>query len=161
VDWLAGNYVTALFVGLVILVVVDGLKVIIEVLFRVHPRSYTSDHAKVTALIPCHNSSDIIESTLRELHRILPKENIIVIDDASIDDTSQKAKSLGVQVYRFDRNKGKVAAINYGIHRVKTPYVLIMDDDTRLETRRLPTSLIDNGFTAVATRNCWSLSLTR
>jgi len=37
-----------------------------------------------------------------------------------------------------------VPAINFGIHRVQTPLVLLLDDDTRIGDARIPTSLLEH-----------------
>jgi cellulose synthase/poly-beta-1,6-N-acetylglucosamine synthase-like glycosyltransferase len=61
------------------------------------------------------------------------------------------AAELGCAVHRFNTRKGKAAAINFAVYRVKTPYTLLLDDDTRLGGIRLPTSLLSrDGYDAVA-----------
>ncbi len=135
---------------LIFLLVVDGIKVVVEIIHRARPRHFTPNSDQVTALLPCHNSAGVIRNTIMELKRILPGDRIIVIDDASTDNTQNVAKNLGIQVYRFSKNKGKVAAINFGVYRVKTKYTLILDDDTRIGYAQMPTSLFDEGYTAVA-----------
>jgi cellulose synthase/poly-beta-1,6-N-acetylglucosamine synthase-like glycosyltransferase len=48
---------------------------------------------------------------------------------------------------------GKVRAINEAVHHVKTPYVLLLDDDTLIDpTTVIPTSLLDEGYAGVALR---------
>src|SRR5688572_18490408 len=132
-------------------ILVDFVKLLVELLGRSDPRSFTSDPSRVTAIIPCRNGASILPSTVAELRQVLPAERILVIDDASSDATSSVASGLGCTVHRFEKRKGKAAAINFAIHRVKTPLTLILDDDTRLGGARLPTSLItEDGFDAVA-----------
>ena len=144
------RYLYTLFVFLVLFVAIDGIKIIIEIHQRASARSFTSNTQEVTALIACHNGAGVIQDTLRDLLRILPPDNIIVVDDGSTDQTSGRAEEMGVRVYRFEKNKGKVSAINFGIYRVKTKYTLLLDDDTRVGNIRLPTSLLDEGYSAVA-----------
>ncbi len=139
-----------IFILLVVFIAIDGIKVFIEIYHRAVNRTFSSNPKEVTALIPCHNGAEVLQETIKELLRILPKERIIVIDDASTDNTSEVANNTGVQVFRFDKNKGKVSAINFGIYRVKTKYTLLLDDDTRVGHLRLPTSLLDEGYSAVA-----------
>jgi cellulose synthase/poly-beta-1,6-N-acetylglucosamine synthase-like glycosyltransferase len=129
---------------------VDFVKHMIELLGRNDERSFTTDPALLTAVIPCRNGEEVLPGTVAELTRFLPPQRILVVDDASTDRTSCVARSLGCEVHRFERSKGKPAAINYAVHRVQTPYTLLLDDDTRVGGARLPTSLLDDGFDAVA-----------
>ena len=130
---------------------VDFVKLIVELLGREAPREFTSDPSLVTAVIPCRNGAAVLPGTVAELRRLLPGERILVVDDGSTDGTGDVARELGCDVHRFERSKGKAAAVNYAVHRVKTPLVLLLDDDTRIGTARIPTSLITgDGFDAVA-----------
>lgn len=138
------------FFLLIFLLLTDGFKVIIEIIHRAKPRPFTSNPEEVTALIACHNSASVLQYTLEDLQHTLSNDRIIVVDDGSTDNTSEIANKLGVRVYRFEKNKGKVCAINFGIYRVSTKYTLILDDDTRIGNASLPTSLLDAGYNAVA-----------
>ena len=136
-------YIVALFI------LVDALKVYLEIWNRPVRRSFTSDLTKVTALIPTHHGRLVIRETVGDLIRAgLPRNQILVVDDGSTDDTHQILETLGVRFYRIP-NMGKVSAINFGIHRVQTPYVLLLDDDTRIGDAKIPTSLLDH-FDAAA-----------
>ncbi len=144
--WTHSFVFVALFCALV-----DFAKILIELLGRSQERGFRSDAGQVTAVIPCHNGASVLPATISELTRLLPPQRIMVVDDGSTDGTADVARSLGAQVHRFERGKGKVAAIHYGIYRVQTPLTLLLDDDTRLGGARLPTSLLsDDGFDAVA-----------
>ncbi|MEO5988915.1 MAG: glycosyltransferase family 2 protein [Candidatus Eisenbacteria bacterium] len=130
---------------------VDFVKLLIELLGREQDRRFTSDLSLVTAVIACKNGEKVLPGTIADLSRYLPPGRIIVVDDGSSDRTAEVAEQLGCQVHRFERSKGKVGAINYALFRVKTPYVLLLDDDTRLGDAEIPTSLLDtDGCDAVA-----------
>ena len=130
---------------------VDFVKLLVELLGRSEERRFTSDCSLVSAIIPCKNGADTLPVTVEELQRFVPAERILVVDDGSTDGTASVAKTLGCCVHRFQRSKGKPAAIHYAVHRVRTPLVLLLDDDTRLGGARLPTSLLTHdGFDAVA-----------
>lgn len=130
---------------------VDFVKLLIELLGRDEERRFTSDPARVTAVIPSRNGSDRIGMTIDELRKFLPPERILVVDDASMDGTGEIAAGLGCRVHRFERGKGKAAAVNYAVHRVETPLTLLLDDDTRMGGARIPTSLLsEDGYDAAA-----------
>jgi cellulose synthase/poly-beta-1,6-N-acetylglucosamine synthase-like glycosyltransferase len=130
---------------------VDFVKLLVELLGRSEERRFTSDPALVTAVIPSRNGARELPATIGELRRFLPPERILVVDDASTDDTGRVAAALGCEVHRFDRCKGKAAAVHYAVYRVRTPYTLLLDDDTRLGGARIPTSLLsEDGYDAVA-----------
>ncbi len=134
---------------IILFLLVDAIKVFIEIWNRPIQRAFSSDLSEVTALIPTHNGRDVIRETVGDLIRAgLPRDQILVIDDGSKDETAKVLEELEVRFYRIP-NMGKVAAINFGIHRVRTPYVLLLDDDTRIGNARIPTSLLDT-FDAVA-----------
>jgi cellulose synthase/poly-beta-1,6-N-acetylglucosamine synthase-like glycosyltransferase len=134
-------------------VFVDYVKLIVELLGRDGERSFATDPALVTAVIPVRNGARDLPLTIGDLRKVLPPERILVVDDGSTDTTARVACRLGVPVHRFERSKGKPGAIHYAIHRVTTPLTLLIDDDTRLGGARIPTSLIaDDGYDAVAFR---------
>jgi cellulose synthase/poly-beta-1,6-N-acetylglucosamine synthase-like glycosyltransferase len=131
--------------------IVDFVKLLVELLGRNEDRPLSMDASQVTVLIPSRNGAAVLPHTVNELSRHIPPERILVVDDGSTDNTTQVARELGCEVHRFEKSKGKAGAINYGVHRVKTPLTLLLDDDTRLGGARIPTSLItENGFDGVA-----------
>jgi len=144
--WTAGLLFAVLFCSLV-----DFVKIVIELLGRGEEREFSSDMSGVTAVIPTRNGAGVLPGTLSELLQVLPPDRVLVVDDGSTDQTGSIARGLGCNVHRFEHSKGKAAAINYAVWRVQTPFVLLLDDDTRLGGARIPTSLLArDGFDAVA-----------
>jgi cellulose synthase/poly-beta-1,6-N-acetylglucosamine synthase-like glycosyltransferase len=123
---------------------VDFAKLLIELLGRADDRRFRSDPSQVTAVIACRNGSALLPGTVAELAGQIPPERILVVDDASTDDTAEVALGLGCDVHRFEKSKGKASAINYAVFRVHTPYTLLLDDDTRMGNARIPTQLLEN-----------------
>ncbi len=134
---------TPYFYILAIFLIVDALKVYVEIWNRPVTRSFADDDlGKVTALIPTRNGAGVIRQTIADLIRAgLTPEQILVIDDGSTDSTPQILEEMRVRHYSIPQ-MGKVSALNFGIHRVRTPYVLLLDDDTRLGGARIPVSLL-------------------
>ncbi len=63
------------------------------------------DNKRVTVVMPAYNAAQTIERTWREIpHDVV--DDVILIDDASLDDTVAVAGALGVFTIRHDRNKG-------------------------------------------------------
>ena len=60
---------------------------------------------KVVVVMPAYNAAATLRRTVDELDRQVV-DDIIVVDDASSDDTVAIARRMGLFVYRHDRNKG-------------------------------------------------------
>lgn len=83
----------------------------------------------VSALIPAHNEENTIQSTITALKRIPEVCEIIVVDDASYDNTAQAAAEAGAVVISLDRNLGKGGAMNKGLTYVTGDVVALVDAD--------------------------------
>lgn len=64
-----------------------------------------SKKPKIVVVMPAYNAQKTVEETYRDLPRDLISE-VILVDDASADKTIEKAKKLGITVYRHQKNKG-------------------------------------------------------
>ena len=89
---------------------------------------------ELTILVPAYNEAATIAGTIRSLQsQTLAPRSIVVIDDASTDDTAAIARQLGVKVVCPAANTGsKAGAQNYGLNFVDTPFVMAVDADTAL-----------------------------
>ncbi len=63
------------------------------------------DGKKIAVVMPAYNAAATLERTLREINRQTVDE-IILVDDASQDDTVAVAERLGLRAIRHDRNRG-------------------------------------------------------
>ncbi|MEM0476741.1 MAG: glycosyltransferase [Candidatus Aenigmatarchaeota archaeon] len=103
-------------------------------------------YPKVTVLIPAYNEENNIENTLKNIKsQNYPNLEIIVIDDGSKDNTSKIAKKYA-KVYRFEKNKGKHFALNYGIKKSKGKFILIIDADTVFENKNAIKKMVENFY---------------
>ncbi|MGQ9543480.1 MAG: glycosyltransferase family 2 protein [Candidatus Bathyarchaeia archaeon] len=90
----------------------------------------------VSIVIPCRNEEAVIGNTIKAIleDEELNKE-IIVVDDGSVDKTSEVAsKFSGVKVLRrVEGGRGKWDALNYGIEAASNSIICILDADSRPE----------------------------
>lgn len=121
-------------------------------LFRkpVRHSSLRFDPSKLTIIIACYNGEGIIGETIENALVHVPPQQIIVVSDASTDNTAKTAYAYGVRVYVNRRNINKAFSISQVMRYVDTRYVLILDDDTLIGKTFIPTSLLDEGYSAVA-----------
>lgn len=136
---------------LVVTLLTDFLYTVLHLFRRPAPQKDVSfDPSKLSIVIACYNGEDIIGKTIENCLRHVPPQQIIVVSDASTDNTAEVAKSYGVRVSVNRRNINKAFSISSVMKHVKTDYVLILDDDTLVGDIVIPTSLLDEGYSAVA-----------
>jgi cellulose synthase/poly-beta-1,6-N-acetylglucosamine synthase-like glycosyltransferase len=94
----------------------------------------------VTVIIPAYNEEKVIEHTVRSvLASDYPKLRTIVVDDGSLDATSQvvlekfgKEIAAGTVLLLTKRNGGKAAALNYGLQHTNDEIYIGIDADTMI-----------------------------
>src|SRR5690606_34125903 len=85
----------------------------------------------VACLIPCYNEQDRIAAVLDVVTNVNGIQQVICVDDGSSDNTATMVSRQWptVQVIRLSQNRGKAAAIQYGLQFVQHEQVLLMDAD--------------------------------
>lgn len=89
----------------------------------------------VTILIPAYNEQPRISSVLDVVCSYKYKTKVIVIDDASIDETYSVAKKYPVKVLRHKKNLGKGAALQTGIDFIKKSHIWVFLDADLINLR--------------------------
>ena len=86
---------------------------------------------RVSIVVITHDRCSEVTGTVARLCALPERLRVIVVDNASPDDTvrSLRGRFPGVDVVALPRNIG-AAARNEGVARVTTPYVAFCDDDT-------------------------------
>lgn len=110
----------------------------------------------VTAVIPAYNEAHRIAATLRHTRPWV--DRLIVVDDASSDDTVAIAKAEGASVIQLSRNSGYVAAIKAGFAAVETAIVVTLDADgefSAADIPRLVTPIVNNEADMVQGQRSW------
>lgn len=94
---------------------------------------------EITALIPARDEAHCIADTLQRLAAQGRLARIVLIDDESSDGTGELARGLGLanlEVINGQRPppgwSGKLWALEQGLQRAHTPYVLLLDADIAL-----------------------------
>jgi glycosyltransferase involved in cell wall biosynthesis len=81
---------------------------------------------KISVVIPCYNEEEGIAIVIKSLPDFI--DEIVVVDNNSIDRTSAVAKSLGARVV-FEKKKGYGAAYKAGLPAVTGDITVTMDGD--------------------------------
>ena len=92
--------------------------------------------SSITAVIPAYNESDRIEVTLRQVKPYV--DEIIVIDDASKDNTAVIAKQHGAKVLTQTRRQGYISAIKKGFLEAGGQIVVTLDADGEFSAEDIP-----------------------
>ncbi|MBI4260348.1 MAG: glycosyltransferase [Actinobacteria bacterium] len=92
---------------------------------------------RVLALVAARNEADRVEDTVRSLAG-LPVDEVVVVDDGSIDDTAAVAAGAGARVLTTPRDVGKGAALEAALRRVDpADFYLLVDGDLGLTAGNL------------------------
>ncbi len=89
----------------------------------------------VSVVIPTYNRAELVERAVRSaLSQTYSDLEVIVVDDASTDDTGDRLKTLQdndqrVRYIRHDLNRGAQAARNTGIRVSNGEYIAFLDSD--------------------------------
>ncbi|HHW15754.1 MAG TPA: glycosyltransferase [Firmicutes bacterium] len=85
---------------------------------------------RVSALIPALNEAATIAATVRAVQGTGLVDEVIVIDDASVDGTAELAAAAGARVIRRAHRGGKGEALNAGLAAARGEIVVAVDGDT-------------------------------
>ncbi|HPR63122.1 MAG TPA: glycosyltransferase family 2 protein [Thermoanaerobaculia bacterium] len=92
----------------------------------------------VTVIVVSHNSREDLKICLDSIakQKVVP-ERVIVVDSASDDDSVDVALGSGVEAMGLCENLGFGGAFNRALPAVRTPWILLMNPDIRLDAHFL------------------------
>jgi glycosyltransferase involved in cell wall biosynthesis len=94
--------------------------------------------SKVSIIITTHNRPHLLPRAVDSARASGNEVEIVVVDDASSDETASVCRSLsGINYVRVDRNQGVAGARNLGLVASRGEFVSFLDDDDQ----RLPNSV--------------------
>ena len=94
------------------------------------PHVAPAANTPVSVVIPSYNVAAYLEEAIASVRaQTYPVAEIIVVDDASTDESAEIARRLGAQTLVQDRNRGPSAARNRGVHAASHEIVGFLDAD--------------------------------
>lgn len=105
----------------------------------------------VTVLLPAYNEEEAIGPVIAEISEVMERWQaetgsgweILVVDDASCDETAARAEAAGVRVIRRKHNGGSGAARKTGIRAAQGEFIAMLDADGSYDPQALPRLIKD------------------
>jgi glycosyltransferase involved in cell wall biosynthesis len=91
---------------------------------------------KVTAVIPAYNEAGRIARTLEQVAPYV--DEIVVVDDASVDATAEIAGRFGAKVFSQPENSGYIEAIKLGFSKATGEIIITVDADGEFPAESIP-----------------------
>lgn len=95
------------------------------------------ESTRIAILLPCHNEGKAISQVVKSFREVLPSARIVVIDNASNDDTAQQARLAGATVVS-ESLPGKGHAVRRGFSEIDADIYAMADGDGTYDATALP-----------------------
>ncbi len=96
------------------------------------------DDALISVIIPSYNSAEILPDAIRSVRaQTRPADEIIVVDDGSVDDTAAVCGQFDDVLYVRQENGGASTARNTGIERSGGDWLAFLDADDIWDPKKL------------------------
>jgi len=92
-----------------------------------------------SVVIPAFNESGTIRQVLEKLRD--GAYETLVVDDGSVDGTSDIAEGMGFRCIRLERNRGKGYACREGIRQASNEKIVLFDADNQFDPAQIPSML--------------------
>lgn len=90
---------------------------------------------EATIIIPNYNGKRLLENCLKTLEQQSVRDfEVLVIDNGSTDGSTElTSEILDLEMVALPENLGFCGAVNLGIERTKTPYIILLNNDTEVD----------------------------
>lgn len=90
---------------------------------------------EVTIVIPNYNGKRLLENCLKTLEQQIYKDfKVLVVDNGSSDGSTEvSSEKLELEIVSLKENLGFCGAVNLGIQKTKTPYLILLNNDTEAD----------------------------
>jgi glycosyltransferase involved in cell wall biosynthesis len=104
------------------------------------PAAAATSHSpfSVTIVIAAFNEGATIGSVVEGTREVCPDAEILVVDDASSDDTADRAEAAGARVIRRPYNLGQGAGIKTGVRAAMGDVIVLLDGDGQHDPADIP-----------------------
>jgi glycosyltransferase involved in cell wall biosynthesis len=107
--------------------------------------------ARLSIIMPARNESASIGNLVHEIRGRYPEAEILVVNDASTDDTASLARGAGAHVIDHPHSMGNGAAVKAGARRAQGDVLVFLDADGQHDPADIPRLLsrLEDGFDMV------------
>ncbi|MDD2760403.1 MAG: glycosyltransferase family 2 protein, partial [Methylomonas sp.] len=118
---------------------------------------------RLSIILPAKDEAAGLGKLLKQIAKVVPDAEILVVDDGSSDNTSEAAREAGANVVRHPYNQGNGASIKTGARNAKGDILIFMDADGQHDPADIPALLykLEQGYDMVIgarhgrTQACW------
>ena len=90
---------------------------------------------QITIIIPNYNGKELLENCIHTLEKQTFQDfKVLVVDNGSTDGSCEiSSETLNLEYIRLSENQGFCGAVNIGIRHTRTPYLILLNNDTEAE----------------------------
>ncbi len=96
------------------------------------------EQTQLSVVIPAKNESSSIADVVKKVLAVIPKAEVIVVNDGSTDNTGRAAQEAGATVISHPYSKGNGAAIKSGARAARGDILIFMDGDGQHNPADIP-----------------------
>lgn len=109
----------------------DDKKRVFHLIKRFCEKIFRKKYEKVTAVVPAFNEGKRIGNVLKVLTKSKIINEVIVVDDGSVDNTEKEARKFNITFLKNSKNKGKAYSMERGVKKSNADIIFFCDADIK------------------------------